>query len=206
MKQSVRSTLLLIALAGITATLAEAAVPAGYVDFGKIPAPAAGGQFVEVNVNSNIIAMVAKLTQKNEPDVADMIQGLKGIRVNVIGVDDENREEVESRVKAIREQLNSNGWDRVVTAQDKKQDVGVYLKTRGPEAVEGVVVTVLDGKKQAVLINVVGDINIDKLGLLGEKFNIDPLKKIGKSVKPHQNHRHQPAEEEAPAKEAPEKQ
>jgi hypothetical protein len=53
---------------------------------------------------------------------------------------------------------------------------------RGPEAVEGVVVTVLDGKKQAVLINIVGDIRPEKLGAIGERFNIDPLKQLGKGL------------------------
>jgi hypothetical protein len=86
------------------------------------------------------------------------------------------------RVKAIRSQLDGDGWERIVTAQQKTQDVGVYLKTRGPETVEGVVVTVLDGNKQAVLINVVGDIQPEKLGILGDRFNIDPLKKLGQKA------------------------
>lgn len=204
MKELLRSTVLAAAFAALSVSLANAAAPAGYVDFGKLPNSPTGGQFVEVNVNSNIINMVAKLTQKSQPDVADLIRGLQGIRVNVIGLSDDNREEMQERVKAIRQQLDTGGWDKVVSSQDKNQDVGVYLKTRGPDAVEGVVVTVLDGRKQAVLINVVGDIAIDKLGMLGEKFNIDPLKKVGDSVK-HKGHKHPAAEDEAPEKPASDK-
>lgn len=167
---------LLVSLVPLTTRAAN--VPAGFIDFGKFTPPGDAGQFVEVNINSNLISMVARMTEKSEPEVADMLQGLKSIRVNVIGLNDENRDEMASRIKAIRGQLDSDGWERIVTAQEKKQDVGVYLKTRGPEAVEGVVVTVLDGKKQAVLINVVGDIKPEKLGMLGDRFNIDPLKKF----------------------------
>jgi Domain of unknown function (DUF4252) len=180
MRNFIRNSLgaaVLVALTHLTVQAANA--PAGYVDFGKLSAGENGAQFVEVNVNSNLIAMVARLTQKSEPDVAELLQGLHSIRVNVIGLNDANRDEIQQRVKSIRSQLDNQGWERIVTAQQKKEDVGVYLKTRGPEAVEGVVVTVLDGRKEAVLINVVGDIKPEKLALLGERFNIDPLKKLG---------------------------
>lgn len=152
--------------------------PAGYVDFGKLAAASSGCEFVEVNINSNLISMVARLA-KSEPEVAELIQGLKSIRVNVIGLSNENRSEIEDHVKSIRSQLDTGGWERIVTVQKQKEDVGIYLKSRGAEAVEGIVVTVLDGKKQAVLINVVGDIKPEKLGTLGERFNIEPLKHLG---------------------------
>lgn len=151
----------------------------GYIDFGKLAPDSSGGEFVEVNINSNLISMVARLAKSAEPAVAELLQGLKSIRVNVVGLTDENRAEMEDRVKLIRSQLDTQGWERIVTAQQKKEDVSVYLKLRGPEAVEGLVVTVLDGRKQAVLVNIVGDIRPEKIALLGEHFNIDPLKKIG---------------------------
>src|SRR6476660_9480205 len=155
-----------------------ASAPAGYVDFGKLPNSASGNQTVEVNVGSNLISMVTQLVQKNEPEIADLLKGLRSIRVNVVGLDDTNRDEIQDRVRALRTQLDTDGWEKVVSAQQKKQDVGVYLKTRGGDTVEGVVVTVMDGRKQAVFINVVGDIKPEKLGVIGDRFNIDPLKKL----------------------------
>src|ERR1019366_1625970 len=110
---------------------------------GKFSPGDSGSQFVEINVNSNLIAMVGRLAQKAEPDVAELLQGLHSIRVNVIGLNDENRADIETRIKAIRAQLDTQGWERIVAAQQKNEDVGVYLKTRGPDAVEGVVVMVL---------------------------------------------------------------
>lgn len=153
--------------------------PPGYVDFGKFSASASGREFIEVNVKSNLINMVARLAEKEEPSVGELLRGLQLVRVNVIGLDDQNREEVEKRIKSIRAQLDSQGWERIVTAQQKNEDVGVYIKTRGEEAVAGVVVTVLSGNKEAVLVNIVGDLRPEKLALVGERLNIEPLKKIG---------------------------
>jgi hypothetical protein len=82
------------------------------------------------------------------------------------------------RVKQIRADLDAKGWDRVVSVQQKKDDVAVFLKTRGEEAIEGLVVTVLDGDKEAVLVNIVGDIKPEQVALLGEKLKLDPLKKF----------------------------
>lgn len=170
-------------LAGLSCLTAHAAnPPAGFIDFGKLSPGDSGGEFVEVNVNSNLINMVTRLAQKAEPEVAQALQGLQLIRVNVIGLTDDNRSDISDRIKSIRAQLDTQGWERIVTAQQKKQDVGVYLKLRGSEAVEGLVVTVLDGKKQAVFVNIVGDIKPEKLGLIGERFNIEPLKKLGPAL------------------------
>lgn len=42
--------------------------------------------------------------------------------------------------------------------------------------------TVLEGRKQAVFINVAGDIRIDKLAALGDKLNIKEIKKLAEAV------------------------
>lgn len=154
----------------------------GYVDFGKLAAPASGGEFVEVQISSNLIGMAARLVEKSEPEVGEVIRGLKLIRVNVIGLTDENRAEIQKRVKAIRSELDDQNWERIVTAQQKDEDVGVYLKMRGEEAVEGLVVTVLSGNKEAVLVNIVGNIQPDKIAMIGERFNIEPLKEIAEQL------------------------
>jgi len=184
MKHVIRDTLAL----GVLSAFASVGVcadnpPPGYVDFGKFSPPASGSEFVEVHIKSNLISMVARLVEKSEPDVAELIRGLQLIRVNVIGLDDGNRAEIEKRIKKIRSELDANGWERVVTAQKKDEDVGVYLKLRGSDAVEGLVITVIEGNREAVLINIVGDIKPDKIAVIGERMNIEPLKKAGEALK-----------------------
>src|SRR5439155_22418785 len=95
----------------------------------------------EVHRTSNLIPLVARRAEKSEPEIAELLRGLRRVRVNVIGLDDGNRAEMEARVKKIRSDLDAQGWERIVTAQKKDEDVGVYLKTRGEEAAEGVVVS-----------------------------------------------------------------
>jgi hypothetical protein len=158
------------------------ALPPGQVDFGSFTAPAGGGEFVEVNVTSSLISLATKFLEKDQPDVAKVLQGLKLVHVNVIGLNEENRPDIQERVQGIRKDLETKGWERIVKVQDKGQDVGIYLKTQNKDTVQGLVVVVIDGGKEAVFVNVVGDIKPEQLSMLGEKLHIDPLKKIGKEV------------------------
>jgi hypothetical protein len=155
--------------------------PPGLIDFGKFTKPT-NGELVEINLSSDMVAMALQLAGKGQPDLTEALGGLHSIRINVIGLDDQNREEVTTRMKAIRDQLDAGGWQPIVKVQEKKENVGIYLKTRGKEAVEGVVITVIDGRKEAVFINVVGDIKMDKLAALGGKLNIGELKKAAEAL------------------------
>src|SRR5436190_1916895 len=148
----------------------------GRVDFGTFPR-AAGREFVEVNLSGTLLSMAAHLAPKDDPDVAKLLSGLQEVRVNVVGLGDENREEVTDRIRKIRTSLTDQGWERVVSAQDKAEDVGIYLKTLGKEAITGLAIVVLDGKKEAVFVNIIGNIKVEQLATLGERLNIDPLKK-----------------------------
>jgi hypothetical protein len=183
MKPMIRSMLgLAVLTAALNSGLYADTPAAGFVDFGTFTPSASGGEFVEVNISRNLIALVSQLTAKSEPQVTDLLRGLQQIRVNVVGLTDENRASAGKQIKAIRARLDSEKWERIVTVQQTGQDVGVYLKTRGGEAVEGLVVTILQGNREAVLVNIVGNIKPEQVALLGERFNIEPLKKVGQTL------------------------
>jgi hypothetical protein len=175
MKKQMRTGIALAAICLLPVLSLKAAdTEPGKIDFGKFT-PSPGAQFVEVNIKSNLISLVAKLVN-NEPELKDTLTGLKEIKVNVLELNQSSKDEILQRMQAVRADLDTKGWDRVVTVQQEKNDVSISLKMNG-DAVEGIVVTVFDGR-QAVFVNVVGDIKPEKLALLGERFDIEPLKKL----------------------------
>ncbi len=176
MKNIIRASAAIAAISLVTAVRAANVEP-GEINLGKL-SPVPGAQFVEVNINSNLIAMVTTFAKKAEPEVAEILKGLKAIRVNVLGLNDDNRDDIQERITSLRAQLDKSGWDRIVTVMDGADDVGVFMKTKGAEVVEGIVVTVLSGQKEAVFVNIIGDIRPDKLATVGERFNIEPLKHL----------------------------
>jgi len=167
-----------IVCAASFAAFADESLP-GRVDFGVFSPPKEGGQYVEINVPSTLIHLASQIIAKDEPEAAKILDGLKLVKVNVIGLNDENRNDLEGRAQKIRKDLSGDGWERVVTVQEKDQDVSVYLKMDGKGSIQGLAAVVINGKDQAVFANVVGDIKPEQLAMLGDKFHIDPLKKLG---------------------------
>src|SRR6266850_846106 len=180
MKRTATTTLgIAILSAALCATaLAENKAP-GRVDFGSFSPARSGGEFVEVNVSSSLISLVSSLVEHKDAELFQLLKGLHEVRVNVIGLADDNRDSIEKRAEAISRELDKGGWERVVRAQQQDKNVRVYLKTQGKDSVQGLVVMATEGNKQAVFVNIVGDIKPSQLSLLGEKLHIDPLKKIG---------------------------
>lgn len=174
----------LIATLATSLTLGAAAesAPAGLVEFGKFTPSSSADQFVEVKLGASVIQLASKLTRKHEPDVAELLMNVHSVRVNVVGLGDDNREQTTHKLQAIRSDLEGKGWERIVNAQEKNQDVSVFLKTRNADTVEGIVVTVIENNREAVFVNVVGDVKVDQLVTLGDKLNLEPLKQVGAAV------------------------
>jgi hypothetical protein len=156
--------------------------PAGQVDFGKFVPPSSGADFVEVNLTTSLISLASQLVEKEDAEVAHLLKTLTQVRVTAIGIDDENRADLKKRAQKVREELDSKGWERIVTAQKDEQTVGVFLKSRNKDTVEGIVVLATEGNKRAVFVNIVGDIKPEQIAKLGEKLHIDPLKKVGEAT------------------------
>lgn len=149
----------------------------GYVDIGTIK-PSGDCQFVEVNLHAPVLKLASRFVDHEEPEIAELIRGLKRVRVNVVGYNEANRAETTERVLTLRNRLENEGWTQIVTVQqgEKAEDVAIYLKLADEEAIQGVVVTVLDAEKgEAVIVNVVGEIRPEQLAKLGESLHLEPL-------------------------------
>lgn len=177
MKNLLKTSAAVAALALVTSTFAGIKDEPGYVDFGKFTA-GKGETFVEVNVPAALIKFAAKVSAKQEPEAAELLANIKHVRVNVIGTTDKNREETFARMSRVREELAGRGWERIVTAQDKGDDVAIFTKLNADETIEGLVVTVMDKRGEAVFVNVVGRIEAEQLARLAENLDIEPLRKV----------------------------
>lgn len=173
-----------LASAAVSLVAAEPAAPiaansGGYVDFGQL-VPSAEGKFVEINLSPGLLKFAATCVAKQEPQAAELLGNLKHVRVNVVELGDHNRDQTLERVKAVRQELASQGWTPMVNVreQPKGDDVQIFAKTRGDEAIEGLVVTVIDSNHEVVLVNIVGEIRPEQIAMLADRFNIEPLKHV----------------------------
>ncbi len=152
----------------------------GYFDFGDLSVFEKGDGVTEVFLESNILKMVASATEEKDPDLSSMLNGLKLVKVNVFNVNDKNVNGIRERIDEADKKLVDQKWDRIVRTKGGDEAVNVYIKTSGKDNILGLVVTTLDKKDQAVFVNIVGTIDLKKIGKLGAKFDIPSLDKIDK--------------------------
>lgn len=182
----------LVAAAGFAAALSVSAFAVesepGYVDLGKLM-PAAKGEYVEVNLSAGMLKFVSKLAARQEPEAAALIGNLKRVRVNVVSLDDSNRQGAIDHIEGIRRKLEGQGWTQMVTVRerDDRSNVDVHVKQRGDDIIEGLVVTVIDDKGEAVLVNIVGNISADQIAKVAENLDIEPLRHV--RVKMNKKHK-----------------
>jgi len=182
MKNPLKTAAALLAVASLSFS-ARAENSPGFVELGKINPPGKGAEFVEVQLRSNLIGLAAQLVEKQEPEAAKLLRSVELVQAKVIGLTKENREELDKHISRVQSELESKNWERNVAVQGKDgEDVAVYTKTRGGEALSGLVITVKD-KEHAVFVNIVGDIKPEQVAQLGEKLHIESLKKAGQAVK-----------------------
>ena len=140
MKNTICTNIAVLAVAGLALTTRAETSP-GYVEFGKLTPPGKGAEFVEVQIRSNLLGLAAGIVAKENPEAAKVIRSVELIQVNVVGITKENRAELDQRLAKVRADLDAKNWERNVSVQGKKgEDVAVFTKTRGAEALAGIAI------------------------------------------------------------------
>jgi len=131
----------------------------------------------DITLDGAMLQLAVKvLSISGDPDalqVRDLIKDVQGIYVKNFEFDEPNQYS-QSDVEAIRAQLSSPGWSRIVQSRNKRNNETdeVYLMKSG-EKVAGVAILVAEARELTV-VNIVGPIDLDKLGELDGHFGIPP--------------------------------
>lgn len=150
----------------------------GYVDFGDLSKYENGERVTEVMIESHLLKMVSKLAGKEDPDLKELLGGLKLIKVNAFEATDDNYEALKSLMEKTDKKLISENWDRIVKTRSEDENANVYIKTDKDEIINGLVVIAVERDGDAAFVNIVGKIDLDQIGRLSEKFDIPELDKI----------------------------
>ncbi len=147
----------------------------GFIDFGNLEQFETGEEVTEVLIEEHLIRMVAKLATKEEPELSSVLDGIKLIKVHSFEISKENTEKLSNKVKEIDKTLMNEGWDRIVRTKSKEETVNVYILTNNEEKIEGLVVASFEKDGDATFVNIVGDINLETIGELSNKFDIPSI-------------------------------
>jgi hypothetical protein len=127
----------------------------------------------DVSLDGDLLQMAANFTAKGGEDTrkaTEMLRGLKGIYVKSFEFDKPNQYS-SADVEAIRSQLAVPGWKKIVATHSKKETNEIYLMKDGNNKVLGMAILVAEPQELTV-VNIVGQIDMEKLGELSGKFGV----------------------------------
>jgi len=131
---------------------------------------------VNIEVDGFLIRLAEKILSDKKPDektVKEIISGLRGVYVRSYEFDKAGQY-ADSDIAPVREQLRAPAWTRVVGVKSHEAgddaDAEIYVATDGAR-VEGMTILVA-GPKEITVINIVGDIDVDKLKRLEGSLGI----------------------------------
>lgn len=177
-----RTTVLasLVLLAATAVHPAHAGTSGGYVDETMFRALIDENQeVVEVNLEGAILQALAKSGHDGHDtdDAKDVFAKLKSIHA-VIGKVKGPAEDALALVQKTDRKLAAAGWQRITRISETTSTISVLTHTVA-DKVDGLVVLIFDSKdKELVFANLAGDIDVTKLGEIGEHFNVPGLDQV----------------------------
>ncbi len=163
--------------AGATATAQQ---PARIQLSGLDHLAAKAANTVDVDLDESIMKLTSKLFNDKDDDevrVKQLVGGLKGIYVRVFEFEKEG-EYSPADLESIRSQLRGSAWSKIVNVNSKKEGaVEVYLMSQGSEVLGLAVLAA--GDKEIAVVNILGNIDLEKLSDLEGTFGIPDLE-LGK--------------------------
>lgn len=163
---------LLIGGAAVAAKAQDSRLQLGSLDH----LAAKASESVDVNIDGRLMQLASKVLSGDDPDekeIKKLVAGIKGIYVKSFEFENDGQFTT-ADVEAIRAQLRGPGWTRMVNITSKKEGtVEVYLLMNG-EAVGGLAVLSTEDRELTV-VNIVGPVDIEKLGQLEGKFGVPDL-------------------------------
>jgi hypothetical protein len=174
----------IVVLAVSAASVARAgtavATSGGYVDEAMFRALVDDDKdVVEINLEGAILQALAKGDRDgNDPDDAkDVFAKLKSIHA-VIGTVKGPAADALALVQKTDRKLSSSGWQRITRITDETSTMSVLTHTVG-DKIDGLVVLIFDSQdKELVFANLAGEIDITRLGEVGERFNVPGLDQV----------------------------
>ncbi|MFT4636614.1 MAG: hypothetical protein ACI9OI_002417 [Chitinophagales bacterium] len=148
---------------------------AGQIDFADLSSHY-GEPKVEINLSSGLMKMVGSFAKSEDPDVAKILSNLEFIKVRVYDLKG-NVDKATATIDSVSKKLRAEQWKTLVTVNnnEKNQKVRIFSKSTN-DVIDGIVVMVVSPQKEAgeaVFINIVGEIDPNKIAKIAGTLNVD---------------------------------
>lgn len=133
---------------------------------------------VEVNVEGALMRMVEAASRQEDPELADLLARLDGVFVLGYELEETTMDAFDRLATDMGDDLADSGWTVVMRTRDVVENTHFYVRLVGDGVAGMVVMSVEAGSDQAVFVNIVGDIDPEQIGRIGQKFQIQGMREL----------------------------
>jgi hypothetical protein len=108
---------------------------------------------------------------EDDPEVGELLRGLDGVRIRIYEIDGDAAR-VGARMANMSRKLQAGGWEQVVLVRSAEEQAHMLMKVVD-DRICGMTVLVSDGDSEAVVINLMGEINPRQFGEVMVALDVD---------------------------------
>lgn len=164
----------LILVSGLRTAGAQIEDHPGYFPIDRFSILAEDSLSLEINLNKALLRLVAAAVGDEEPEFAELVRGLESIRVRVAEPGAFDVAALRGGLAEATDWLESRGWSTMLRLREEEEEVYVYLRATEDE-MQGITVLAMEADGEAVLVNVVGSLDPERLASLAEALDIPQL-------------------------------
>ncbi|HOO91958.1 MAG TPA: DUF4252 domain-containing protein [Opitutales bacterium] len=150
----------------------------GYLDLDRFVSENSANVKTEVFLQSNILQMAARLVRQAEPEFAKMLESIALIRVVDLDFGSTDVGSIDNRSSDLLNSMRDGSWQTLVRMRNGDERTEICMQSRHPDRIDALAIVSGRGSRLSV-VNIVGEIDLEKIVRLGEQFNIESLEGLG---------------------------
>ena len=155
----------------------------GYVDGSRfVDFADPDGKLIEITLHGRLLHVLGeRALRRHDETLAGILSGLESMHAVVAGIRDDHdveraMREAQATVAECGKRLVDRGWERFVRVREEKgEDIQAYARMDSDDELDGVVVMGITGGRELLFVNISGDIDMDAVAALGERFGLPGL-------------------------------
>ena len=125
---------------------------------------------MNISIGPTLLHFAARYID-DDPEVRDLLRSLDGVRVRIYEIDgDAGR--VAARIGSMSDHLQLDGWEPVMLVRENNEETHMLLRMSG-QNISGMTVLTSDGQSEAVVVNLMGDIQPEQFGDVMVALDVD---------------------------------
>lgn len=147
----------------------------GFVDLSKIDEFKESDESLEIFITKPLLSLIgAASSGEEDPSFIQLIRSLALIRVDQFLVAQKTSEDIEKIIEKLSSNMEKKKWTRIVRLKESEERVEIFILNE-EKHVAGILIMSLKYNKEATFVNIVGNIDMDQLAKLSQKFNIPKM-------------------------------